>query len=596
MAMEEYPLSTGIQRAIHGCPRREGHSSLLIPDAYFAAQRAKYLVANTLLNQKTIRNMGLFDFFKSSKGIESKKFNSEQYQLEILAFAHMTYFENNQKYPIVLEKLQEKGLSKVQAEHIVGKLKAKNAKMVSNFQEELDSGKITGIKVIPNEEHTKENTNKDQVDKYIGFGAYQLERGDLENALELFDKAIELDENAVLAYANKGNLYAKRGDFERAIHFYDKALSIDTTQKQIFSAKASTLDEMGRFEEAVEVYEKVLSMDDKDIQTLNNLGIAYARKGLFEKALSCFERLLNIDANDSDALLNKFNALVHVDLDGAIAFYKKLRGLLPNVPEINYIIPNHLYAQGDIGAIDQYFEHLKREAQDTIFIKYQGHFYYAKDQAKALGYYNEYLEFSPKDPEVLAYRMHLLGNMGNLQTKENFIHAIDEVLAVDKTNLHALANKTQYYNQLNDLESSLIAVKELFKHHFSDQTAIHLLQHIFSRLEDKGEILAMYDAFSSELTGDAAYQLGYCRALYLKGIRDFEESITAFHNLNKQFEFAWNYYQIAIMKNVQNKREEALTFLAKTFALDPSLKEDAKQYIELENLWADPMFIALVNS
>ena len=135
--------------------------------------------------------MGLFDFFrKKEEGINERTFNSKQYQDEITAYARTKYFESKQNYDTVQNLLATKGLNNEQVDFIIQRVRELNSKMTEKFQQDLDSGKITDIKVIPNPEHQKGNTDQEQVDKYIAFGAYQMDRGDLDNALELFDKAI----------------------------------------------------------------------------------------------------------------------------------------------------------------------------------------------------------------------------------------------------------------------------------------------------------------------------------------------------------------------------------------------------------------------
>ena len=157
---------------------------------------------------KPFLNEDLNHTYSKNSGIEETKFKSENYQKETLDYAQKLYFQNNHRYEIVKHELFKDGLSREQADEIVTKLEKKNSEMVDDFQSKLDSGEISEIKIQPNPEHKKGNVDKDQIDKYIGYGAYQMERGDLENALELFDKSIELDEKATLAYANKGKLFS----------------------------------------------------------------------------------------------------------------------------------------------------------------------------------------------------------------------------------------------------------------------------------------------------------------------------------------------------------------------------------------------------
>ena len=373
--------------------------------------------------------MGIFDFMKSKKkGIKSETFNSLQYQTEITALAQTVYFENNHDYIIVKKQLAKEGLTEHQCNQVIENLKRIVSNMVDDFQGKLDSGEISEIKIQPNPDHKKGSVTKDQVDKYIGFGAYQMERDNLENALELFDKAIELDETATLAYANKGTLYSIRGEYKKAVAFYDKAL-----------------------------------------------------------------------------------------------------------------------------------------------------------------------EFDPKNIQILENKMQAFYEIMVSEGEDKFIETVKACLAVDDKSPNALMYIIQYYIKQNDLKNALKELKKLFSEYCSEQIAIQLLLNIFNRIPDKEEALREFDIIENGLSEEAKYQLDYCKALYLKGIDELEEAIVLFEQLNKINPFSWNYYQIAIIKNLQNKESESFEYLEKTFQLEPELKEDAKQYIELKNLWTHPTFIKLTS-
>lgn len=185
---------------------------------------------------------------KQSNGVSDSDikaaFKDEAYLQEILAYTQDVYFHNNYSYDVVRKELAKKGLDSRQIELIIVKHEAIKEEMVKDFQEKTDSGVISEIKITPNPEHTKGSADKDQVDKYIGFGAFQIERGDLDNALELLDKAIEIDENATLAYANKGTLFAKKGEQQQALWNYNKALELEPAHVQILENKMDLLVEM----------------------------------------------------------------------------------------------------------------------------------------------------------------------------------------------------------------------------------------------------------------------------------------------------------------------------------------------------------------
>ena len=370
--------------------------------------------------------MGFFNFLKfKKKGIESQLFFSESYLMEITALAEVYYLQNDHDYTIVKKKLENEGLDEFQCNHIVERLKWSVAKKVKEFQNELDSGNIEEIKIIPNPEHQKGNVSQDQIARYIGFGAFQMDQGHFDNALELFDKAIELSDKETLAYANKGTLFKRKGDNDKALHFYNKALEIE---------------------------------------------------------------------------------------------------------------PNHV--------------------------------------------------------QILENKMDLLFEMLNESNEIEFIDTIKTILKNDSNHPEALIYIIQFYLKENDLENALISVKKLFTGYHGVKTVISLLLEIFHKLPEE-KAFNEFEIFKEDLKDDAKYQLQYCKGTYLMGIARYDEAILEFEKMNQIQEFSWCYYQMAIIKNVQNKTEESLELLKKTFSLENELKKDAKQYKGLQNLWTNPTFIEI---
>ncbi|WP_294315758.1 hypothetical protein [uncultured Chryseobacterium sp.] len=361
------------------------------------------------------------------QGIDKNLFNSEAYRVNILDHAQQLYFQNNHRYEVVQHELFKEGLSRKQSEEIIVALQEKNTQMVNDFQADLDSGFISEIKITPNPEHTKGNTDQDQIDRYIGYGAYQMDRGDLDNALELFDKAIELDENATLAYANKGKLYGLKNDTEKALFFTNKALELEPAHPQILENKVDFVFE------------------------------------LFQE-----------------------------------------------------------------GKIDEH----------------------------------------------------------------EFILNIKDVLANDPQNPNALIFIIQFYQKENRIEDAVRSVRELFKKYYSEHVTIQLMVDTMYMLPEE-EALKQFDIIENESGEEAKYQLKYNKGLYLKGIGKYDEAIQLYGQLNTVQPFSWNYYQMAIMKNSQGKTAECIELLKTTFELEPALKEDARSFPELQNLFTDPEFIQL---
>lgn len=363
--------------------------------------------------------------YLSQPGIEEALFNSDAFQNKTLDKVYQVYFEQEQRYDAVLKELLDQGFNYSQANAIVEKLKKRISASIDDFQAQLDSGAISEIKVRPNPEHVKENADADTVDKYIGFGAFQMNRGDLENALELFDKAIELNEKATLAYANKGVLYSKKGAFDQALECYNKALEIE---------------------------------------------------------------------------------------------------------------PDHV--------------------------------------------------------GILENKMNLQFELLNENNENEFITTVKTILKYDPIHPNALIYIVQYYLKENDLQNALQSVKRLFADFHREDSAIQLLLNVFGSLPTD-VALNEFSVYKNEINDEAKYQLDYCKGLYFMGLQRYDDAIVTFEKLNKWQEFSWNYYQMAISKNFQNKTDECLALLKKTFELEPELKEDARQVSFLQNLATNSVFMEL---
>ncbi len=107
------------------------------------------------------------------------------------------------------------------------------------------------------------------------------------------------------------------------------------------------------------------------------------------------------------------------------------------------------------------------------------------------------------------------------------------------------------------------------------------------------EVLELLDRLEAKHTNQA-YNIKYRKALTLKQLKRYDEAMSLFSELNDIEPFAWNYYQIGIIKNLLGDTASCLSYLEKAFELDPELKADAKGFPELNNLYGNRTFRELV--
>ena len=139
-------------------------------------------------------------------------------------------------------------------------------------------------------------------DAWNNLGGVRMRKGDLDKALECFDRAVALDAGFAPAHVNIGAArmasYFGRGrnadDLARALDHFRRAVEIDPASNAALRGLASALTRSGREDEALPVWEKAVAADPKDDFSTYNLGVAYFNKGDKTKALRAFETYLEL--------------------------------------------------------------------------------------------------------------------------------------------------------------------------------------------------------------------------------------------------------------------------------------------------------------
>ncbi len=90
-------------------------------------------------------------------------------------------------------------------------------------------------------------------EKYNNDGLEQFELGKYEEAIELYNKAIKLENKGIndieVCYYNRGRAYYKLGNYETAIENYSQAIKISPKSKY-YLARAAAYEALGDKEKA----------------------------------------------------------------------------------------------------------------------------------------------------------------------------------------------------------------------------------------------------------------------------------------------------------------------------------------------------------
>ncbi|MFQ6039126.1 MAG: tetratricopeptide repeat protein [Candidatus Aminicenantales bacterium] len=135
------------------------------------------------------------------------------------------------------------------------------------------------------------NPNFTEARNYLG-SVYQ-EMGLLDKAEEEFRKAAadESYSSRELPYYNLARLYLTLGKDEEALELVEKSIAINNKMVMSLNLRGVLLERLGRIEEAIASYKKALAITPDDVNLSFNLAVAYFKNDQRMEAKALFEKI-----------------------------------------------------------------------------------------------------------------------------------------------------------------------------------------------------------------------------------------------------------------------------------------------------------------
>ena len=142
-------------------------------------------------------------------------------------------------------------------------------------------------------------------EEWVEQGAKFFEKEQDEEALECFNRALEIDPENGDAWCFKGmTLYFLEKD-SQAITCLEKAIKINPENGNAWYYKGWCLYMLEQDEEAIECFNKAISINSNDYAAWFGKGKCFYMMGDYETALECFDKSLNIKPGYENALKAK---------------------------------------------------------------------------------------------------------------------------------------------------------------------------------------------------------------------------------------------------------------------------------------------------
>jgi len=141
----------------------------------------------------------------------------------------------------------------------------------------------------------------DYAEAYNNRGVAYYDLQQYQRAIVDYDRALELDPAYADAYNNRGVAYYDLQQYQRAIVDYDRALELNPAYADAYNNRGDAYYDLRRYERAIEDYDCAIELNPTDSLAYLGRGDAYHALQQYERAIADYDRALELNPNHANA-------------------------------------------------------------------------------------------------------------------------------------------------------------------------------------------------------------------------------------------------------------------------------------------------------
>ena len=207
-----------------------------------------------------------------------------------------------------------------------------------------------------NVEITFRHTGESPVDKLISGGRQSVETGDVRKALELYNKALNLDKNNRTAVLGRGIALAKSGSLDEAMKDFETLKRSDPDKPEGYYGTAMVFAKRDMYDKALTEINTALKMDPGNSQYLSDRGYMLIFTKDLEKAKNDFEHALEAEPENpyANAGLGEYYRRTG-DLKTGAEYYEKAIKISDKIPKTHQFLASIYFDQDRFKESLQYY-------------------------------------------------------------------------------------------------------------------------------------------------------------------------------------------------------------------------------------------------
>lgn len=136
----------------------------------------------------------------------------------------------------------------------------------------------------------------------LGCLAHQVQQQKL--AIELIERAIDLQPDTALFHRNIAEMYRQAGDTENAISHGKKSIILEPKSAIALSNLGIAYFDIKDYQQAIDYQKQALAIDESTVTALNNLGSVYRALKETDRAIDYYQKTMAINPNYAESLNN----------------------------------------------------------------------------------------------------------------------------------------------------------------------------------------------------------------------------------------------------------------------------------------------------
>jgi|JFJP01.1.fsa_nt_gi Tfp pilus assembly protein PilF len=393
-----------------------------------------------------------------------------------------------------------------------------------------------------------------------------VRRGDLlnnnlqryEEALVSFDRAIEVDANYRPAWALRGNVLDNLKRYDEALVSFDRAIELNDSSQYIWFLRGEVLNNLKRYDEALASFDRAIELDENYLWAWVVRGIVLNSVKRFDEALASFDRAIELDTN------YQYICVLRGDVLNSLKRYDEALESFDQALKLDANYQSAWASRGNVlNNLKRYEEALESfdraidldDSYRLAWVKRGYVLYKLKRYEEALESFDKALELDANYQWVWRMRGDVLNH--NLESYEEALESYDRALELDPNDKWAWANRGDVLKNLKRDEEALESYDRALQLDPNYQWNWANRGDVLNNLKRYEEALESYDR---ALQLDPNYQWNWVnRGYVLNNLKRYEEALESFDRGIKLEANDWPVWALrGIVLNNLKRYDEAL--------------------------------------